>query len=53
MAKKHHPDVKGGSKLKFQEIQQAFERLKAHKEGFELTEEDLFDMYSSKKSTNY
>ena len=48
LARKYHPDVQiTGDKMKFQKVQQAFERLKANKQGYTLTEEDLYDMYSS------
>jgi curved DNA-binding protein CbpA len=49
LAMKYHPDRQGGNKLKFQEVQQAFERLKAEKEGFTLSEEDIHRMYTSRQ----
>lgn len=50
---KYHPDVKEtGNKLKFQKVQEAFERLKANQEGYTLTEEDLFSMYEKDRQRN-
>jgi molecular chaperone DnaJ len=45
LAKKYHPDTKSGSTEKFQQVQAAFEKLSASKQGYTLTEEDLYDMY--------
>lgn len=45
-AKVFHPDVQEtGDKVKFQKLTEAYERLKADKAGYTLTEEDLYDLY--------
>ena len=45
-AKVYHPDVQpSGNKAKFQKLTDAYERIKADKAGYTLTEEDLYDMY--------
>jgi DnaJ-class molecular chaperone len=49
LVKKYHPDVEGGSNTKFQEVQQAYERLRADSDGFSLTEEDIQSMYETKQ----
>ena len=49
-AKVYHPDVqKSGNKVKFQKLTEAYERLKADKAGYTLTEEDLYDLYKNQK----
>ena len=54
LARKYHPDVaKTGDKITFQQVQQAYERLKAEREGYTLTEEDLQDMYASQMGNRY
>ena len=46
LVKKYHPDVaKTGDKLKFQKVQEAYERLLAGSDGYTYTEEDLYNMY--------
>ena len=39
--------------MTFQKVQQAYERLKAEREGYTLTEEDLQDMYASQMGSRY
>ncbi len=49
-AKVYHPDVKStGDKIKFQKLTAAYDRLKADKAGYTLTEEDLYDLYKNKQ----
>ena len=45
LAKLYHPDRTNGSTEKFQQVQQAYEKLLAFKSGYTLTEEDLEQMY--------
>ena len=56
LAKRYHPDVsKTGNKLKFQKVQEAYDRLQAGQDGYTYTEEDLYDMYTrqSKRDKYY
>ncbi|TNV83551.1 hypothetical protein FGO68_gene13839 [Halteria grandinella] len=44
LAKVYHPDAQGTAE-KFQQLQEAYGRLKAESKGYTLTEDDLFKMY--------
>lgn len=47
-ARVYHPDVtRTGDKDKFQRLTAAYERLQADQAGYNLTEEDLYDLYKN------
>lgn len=50
LAKKYHPDTRDtGNQTKFVEVRDAYERLLQEKDGFTLSEEDLFQMYTAEQ----
>ena len=49
LAKELHPDAEKGSDEAFKKLQDAYARLKAEAQGFNYTEEDLFNIYKQQK----